>query len=595
MHLFRVWGPKASGLNVNVDGQSYPMAQCGDLWWEARVDGAHPGSDYSFSVDGGEPVPDPRSPWQPEGVHGPSRIVDQSFPWTDKNWNPPPLASGVVYELHIGTFTPAGSFLAAIDKLDHLVRLGVTHVELMPVAEFPGQWGWGYDGVDLYAPNHHYGTPDDLKTLVNACHARGLAVILDVVYNHFGPDGNYLGNFAPYTTEKYKTPWGNAVNLDSELSPGVRSFFIDNAVMWMRDYHFDALRLDAVHALLDNSAQHFLEQLSHRVKALEAEVGRHLTLIAESDLNDPRVIRPAECGGYGIDAQWSDDFHHALHALLTGEQSGYYSDFGAVSHLAKALRQAFVYDGCYSNHRRRHHGRTPSGLGGQHFVVCTQNHDQVGNRARGERLCQLLNPAKTKIAAGLLMTSPFVPMLFQGEEWAASTPFMYFTQHDDDELGRKVSEGRRKEFSAFGWEPEDVPDPQAPENFRQSKLKWDEVRSDNHREMLEWYRTLIDLRRSTPALTNGDLKAVDVQADDREKWLLMRRGDITVACNFGEQPWCAPIPGADRVLAASADVRVHQDGVVLPPESISIVRISGECCVDRTETEASREECLAAH
>lgn len=561
-------------MDVCMDGASHPMAPSGEGWWQARVEAAHPGVDYTFSIDSGEPLPDPRSCWQPEGVHEPSRLLGASFPWTDRRWNPPPLASGIIYEMHIGTFTSAGTFRGAIDKLDHLVDLGITHVELMPVAEFPGRWGWGYDGVNLFAPSHRYGTPEDLKRLVNCCHERGLAVLLDVVYNHFGPDGNYTGKFGPYTTARYETPWGDAVNLDGPLSDGVRSFFVDNAVHWLWDYHFDGLRLDAVHALIDTGAYHFLEQLADRVQGLEAELGRDLVLIAESDLNDPRLVRPPEIGGYGLDAQWADDFHHALHAILTGERSGYYCDFGSLEQLAKALRQAFVVDGCYSQYRQRRYGLTPTGVPGWRFVVCTQNHDQVGNRPRGERLSHLVGPAKAKIAAALLLTSPFVPLIFQGEEWAASTAFQYFTQHEDRELARAVSEGRRREFAALGWTAGEVPDPQDPATFERSKLNWDELHQGEHADMLDWYRSLIRIRQSIPDLRHGDLEAVEVQWSDREDWLLLKRGHIAVACNFGREPWLAPMPEDSEVLLGTGgEIRACGEGFVLPPRSVVILAI----------------------
>ncbi|HLJ45969.1 MAG TPA: malto-oligosyltrehalose trehalohydrolase [Bryobacteraceae bacterium] len=593
MRVFRVWAPFASSVDVNVDDHSHSLQAEHENWWEACVAAANPGTDYTYSVNGGTPVPDPRSAWQPYGVHGPSRVVDSFFEWTDQKWNALPLASGVIYELHIGTFTADGTFLAAIEKLDHLVALGVTHIEMMPIAEFPGRWGWGYDGVDLFAPHHHYGTPDDLKRFVNACHERGLAVLLDVVYNHFGPDGNYLSKFGPYTTEKYKTPWGNAINLDSALCRGVRTFLLENAVMWIRDFHFDGLRLDAVHALIDNGAFHFLEQLADRVKVLQAELGRHLVLIAESDLNDPRIVQPCEIGGYGIDAQWSDDFHHALHTVLTGERSGYYTDFGTVSQLAKAIRQAFVYDGVFSQYRQRLHGRSPSHLPGHKFVVCTQNHDQVGNRAQGERLCHLVSPAKAKMAAALLLTSPFVPLIFQGEEWAASTPFLYFTNHQDQELGRKVSEGRRREFSAFGWAPDEVPDPQDFATFERSRLNWDEVAQTDHADMLDWYRTLIRLRHATPDLRNAQQNAVEVQFSDSDKWLLMKRGQVVVACNFGERSWHAPLHNwEDRVISSTNRLHVTREGVMLPPDSVAILGQRGDMGQKRAEVErAVREGC----
>ncbi|HJU11031.1 MAG TPA: malto-oligosyltrehalose trehalohydrolase [Candidatus Binataceae bacterium] len=419
-NTLRVWAPKAKTLVLEIDNQLLSMHPENVGWWSIETELVQPGVDYAFVLDGGNPLPDPRSQSQPDGVHGRSRIIDhESFRWSDQHWNPPPLSSAIVYELHIGTFTPEGTFDAAIKKLDYLTGLGVTHVELMPVAEFSGDRGWGYDGVDLYAPHHAYGGPEGLKRLVDACHARGLAVLLDVVYNHFGPSGNYLAQFGPYQTGHYRTPWGDAVNFDGPGSTEVRRFLCDNALMWLRDYHIDGLRLDAIHAIVDTSAINFLEQLANEVSALQARLGRHLVLIAESNLNDPRIIHPIEAGGYGIDAQWSDDFHHALHTLLTGERSGYYADFGTLAPLAKALRQAFVYDGCYSQYRERCHGRSPIGLSGHRFLGYSQTHDQVGNRAKGERSSMLMNVDRLKIAAALVMTGPFVPMLFQGEEWGA--------------------------------------------------------------------------------------------------------------------------------------------------------------------------------
>jgi maltooligosyltrehalose trehalohydrolase len=460
---FRVWAPRATKVEIAVDNTRTPMAPDTSGWWTADVPADGPATEYTFILDGGHPLPDPRSAWQPRGVHGPSRVVDhQAFAWTDARWQPGPLSSATVYELHVGTFTLAGTFEAAIERLDHLVALGITHVELMPVAEFPGGRGWGYDGVDLYAPHHGYGGPEGLKRLVDAAHRRGLAVILDVVYNHLGPAGNYLEHSGPYFTDRHRTPWGPAVNLDGPGSSEVRRFFCDNALMWLRDYYMDGLRLDAVHALIDTSAVHFLEQLAAEVQALAAQLGRHLVLIAESDLNDPRLVRPPEVGGYGVAAQWSDDFHHALHAVLTGERAGYYEDFGTLADLAQALTCAFVYDGRYSRFRDRRHGRPATGLSGHRFFGYLQNHDQIGNRAKGERSSHLISPGRLKIAAGLVLTSPFVPLLFQGEEWGASTPFQYFTDHEDPELGRAVSEGRRSEFSAFAWSAEEVPDPQDP-------------------------------------------------------------------------------------------------------------------------------------
>jgi maltooligosyltrehalose trehalohydrolase len=575
--LFRVWAPRAEKVEVVLGGARHPMAGPDERgWYEADVPGAGPGDDYGYSLDGGEPRPDPRSPWQPHGVHGLSRLVDHgAFRWTDGGWDGGvPLAEAVIYELHVDTFSPEETYDGAIPKLDHLVELGVTTVELLPVAEYPGRWGWGYDGVDLYAPNSTDGGPEGLKRLVDACHARGLAVIFDVVYNHLGPAGNYLGEYGPYFTDRYGTPWGEAVNLDGRDSDPVREFVLENALMWLRDYHADGLRLDAVHAIVDTSATHILEELSVRVDELEAELGVPKFLIAESDLNDPRVVRGRELGGYGIDAQWSDDFHHALHAALTGERAGYYSEFGSMDQLAKALRQAFVFDGCWSPHRRRRHGRTPAGLPATRFLAYLQNHDQVGNRATGERSSMLLGDGLLKVAAALVLLGPSVPMLFHGEEWGASTPFLYFTDHEDPELGKAVTEGRRREFASFGWSPDDVPDPQDPETFRRSKLDWDEVSRSPHRELLDWHRRLIALRRSTPALTDGRFDDVAVHHDEDRRWLVVTKGPLTVACNFGPQEVTVTVPPGEMVLASDSAATLDGDRAVLPAESVIVITIS---------------------
>jgi maltooligosyltrehalose trehalohydrolase len=408
-------------------------------------------------------------------------------------------------------------------------------VELMPVAEFSGDRGWGYDGVDLYAPHHAYGGPDGLKRLVDACHAQGIGVVLDVVYNHLGPAGNHLAEFAPYFTDRYATPWGEAVNLDGPESDEVRRFFVDNALMWLRDYHVDGLRLDAVHAIVDTSAVHLLEQLAVETADLSAHLGRPLHLIAESDLNDPRLIRRRETGGYGLDAQWSDDFHHALHAALTGERSGYYEDFGRLSQIATALRRAYVYAGERSGFRQRRHGRPPGDVPGWRFFGYLQNHDQVGNRATGERSSHLMSIERLRIGAALVATAPFVPMFFQGEEWGASTPFLYFTDHRDPELGRAVSHGRRREFASFGWDPDDIPDPQEEKTFLRSKLDWDELEHPHHAELLAWHRSLLALRRSRPELTDGRMDLVEVEADDEAGTLVVRRGRVIVTVRLGDE------------------------------------------------------------
>ncbi len=569
MSSFEVWAPKAQRVDVVVGEARLPLHSGPGGWWNGP--GAAPGTDYLFSVDGGQPHPDPRSPWQPRGVGGPSRVVDHgAFNWTDHTWRGLHLPSAVLYELHVGTFTPAGTFDAIIDRVDHLVDLGITAIELMPVAEFPGGCGWGYDGVHLYAPHHAYGGPDGLKRLVDACHGRGLGVLIDVVYNHLGPAGNSLSHFGPYFTDRYATPWGEAINVDDQWSGGVREFIIDNAVLWLRDYHCDGLRLDAVHAINDRSALHLLEELAVRVDALSVQLGRSLQLIAESDLNDPRLIRPRAAGGYGLDASWSDEFHHALHAVLTGETSGYYQDFGSLALLAKALRQSYVYDGTWSVHRKRVHGRPPTGIPAYRLLGYLQNHDQVGNRAAGERITTLAGVARAKIGAALVLTAPFVPMLFQGEEWGASSPFQYFTDHQEPELAQAVSEGRRNEFSGFGWSPEDVPDPQDPETFARSTLDWSELGKPAHRDLLDWHRQLIALRRRLPDLTNPDLSAAQAIFDEDAGWLVVHRGRVSIACNLGAKAAQLPV-GGHLVLASDPAVHVDHHGVWLPPDTIAIL------------------------
>ena len=572
MGEFRVWAPAAGQVDLVSREDRLPMKGPDERgWWTASADVG----DYAYSLDGGTPIPDPRSPWQPAGVNGPSRVVDHdAFPWTDGSWPGRTLDGALIYELHVGTFTPEGTFGGVVSKLDHLVDLGVTHVELMPVNEFPGRRGWGYDGVDLYAPHSAYGGPEGFKALVDACHARGLAVLLDVVYNHLGPSGNYLGQYGPYFTERYATPWGSAVNLDDAYSDEVRAFFVENALHWLRHYHVDGLRLDAVHAILDTSAIHLLEELANRVDELEAELDRPLVLIAESDLNDPRVIRDRDLGGYGMDAQWSDDFHHAIHALLTGERDGYYADFGSPHDLAKALRHAFVYDGIYSNHRRRRHGQAPTGLPPGRFLGYSQTHDQVGNRARGERLSMLVGPARQRTAAALVLCSPFVPMLFQGEEWAASTPFQYFTDHEDPELGQAVSEGRRREFEAFGWQPQDVPDPQDPETFRRSVLNWSELDQEPHAAVLDWYRRLVALRQEH-RLDQGGFESVEVHVGEEADWLVLDRGPVAVAVNLASSPVEVPLGdgGPRKTVLSWGEATVGPTTARLGPDSVVVLAV----------------------
>jgi len=571
---FKVWAPLPKKVELQVRGAIHSLSKDPDDWWTAEIAGAKIGDDYGFILDGEGPFPDPRSRSQPNGVHGLSRVVDDSaFPWTDQRFKGAPLSQAVIYELHVGTFTREGTFRSTAEKLEHLVSLGITHVELMPVVEFGGNHGWGYDGVDLYAPHHGYGTADDLKFLVNRCHSQGLAVVLDVVYNHLGPSGNYLGRYAPYFTKKFATFWGEGINFDGPESDEVRRFFCDNALMWLRDFHFDGLRLDAVHGLLDTSATHILEQLKLEVEHLAARVGRPLILIPESDLNDPRLLRPRTQGGFQLDAQWSDDFHHALHTVLTGEKTGYYSDYGKIADLAKALRHAFVYDGTYSPHRQRTHGRSTEFLSGHQFVGYLQNHDQVGNRAQGDRISQSVSLGKQKIGAALVLCAPFVPLLFQGEEWGASTPFLFFTDHQEPELAQAVREGRCREFAAFGWKPEDVADPQALESFKRSKLNWSEFATVPHAETLQWTKQLIQLRRCQPDLSDGRREHVHIEFNEADQWLLMQRGTITVACNFGPHPQILPERAEKFELLLASDQKVGWDKRIhLPPESVAILK-----------------------
>jgi maltooligosyltrehalose trehalohydrolase len=576
MHEFSVWVPLAKRVAVKVGDAVHAMGGPDEGGrWKAVVEDAGPGSDYGFLLDDDATVyPDPRSMWQPYGVHGMSRVCDHhAHQWHDARWQAPPLASGILYELHVGTFTRAGTLDSAIERLDHLAELGVTHVELMPVAAFAGDRGWGYDGVALFAVTENYGGPDALKRFVDACHVRELGVILDVVYNHFGPVGAYAGKFGPYLTDRHRTPWGDAVNFEGAGSDEVRRFFCDNAMMWMRDFHVDGLRLDAVHEMVDRSAVHFLEQLSAEVEVLAATLGGRRLLIAESDLNDPKVVRPREAGGYGLDAQWSDDFHHALFTVMHVEEGGlgYYDDFGSFEKLVKSLTQIFVYDGQYSKYRRRRHGRPVDGLSAHHFIGFIQNHDQVGNRATGDRLEQIVGMDCAKVAAGVVLTAPFVPMLFQGEEYAASTPFLYFADHEEPEMARLVSEGRKREFAAFGFAGQ-MPDPEKRETFERSKLNWNEAGEGRHAEMLEWFRKLIHLRRSSVALNDGDKGHTQVRWNEECRWLAMDRGGVQVLANLGGQDTRFDVPEGFSLALASRD-GVGGDGatISLPPKTLAVL------------------------
>jgi maltooligosyltrehalose trehalohydrolase len=543
--MIKIWAPRAKELSAVIGDDVVKGRPSKNGYFELEIP---VGAEYLLRIDGRD-MPDPRSRFQPYGVNGASKLVANDFKWQDSGFKAPPLSAAVIYELHLGTFTPEGTLAAAAERLPYLLELGVTHVELLPLAAYPGSWGWGYDGVALFAPHHAYGNPDDVKRFVASCHAHGLAVLIDVVYNHLGPDGNYLGEYGHYFTSKYQTPWGSAVNLDGPHSDEVRRFFIDNALMWLEEYHFDGLRLDAVHALLDESALHLLEELTAEVRALEQKVGRPLCVIAESDQNDPRLVRARELGGYGLDAQWSDDLHHALHSVLTGETNGYYADFGRIEHIARALTQGFVYAGEYSPFRERRHGQPLGDISGHKLLGYLQNHDQVGNRARGERIGHLAPEGLARIGAALVVVSPYVPMLFQGEEFNASAPFQYFTNHQNQELAEAVRKGRREEFRQFGWDPEQVPDPQAEETFQRSKLDWSEVERSPHRERLAFYRALLKLRRESPDLLDGRRDLVKVEFDEAQRWLRVQRGSVSLVVNFGSSPVELAAPSGKLLLS----------------------------------------------
>lgn len=565
-HIFRVWAPYASEVSIEVDGAVEAMSadRSGDPLragcWRAVVESESREPRYAFRVDGEGPFSDPRAPRLPDGVHGVGQVVDHAaFEWSDTGFRAAPLSAALFYELHIGTFAPGsvepsarsrrserreprasnepdrigqrlgpGTFDTAAEKLPELAGLGVTHVEVMPVASASGSRGWGYDGVGLYAPHEAYGGPYGFKRFVNRAHALGMAVCLDCVYNHLGPEGNYLSRFGPYFTGAYATPWGEAINLDREGSDEVRAFILDNLEQWFRDYHVDAIRLDAVHALYDEGAVHILEAMQRRARRLEGELGRPLQLIAESNLNDPRLVRPTEAGGYGLDAQWSDDFHHCVHTLLTGEEEGYYRGFRSFPALSRSLRGVFVHDGGYAPARGKRVGRPVGDMPRSRFVHCSQNHDQVGNRAVGERLCHLVSPGRAKIAAALTILQPAVPMLFQGEEWAAGSPFQFFTDHQDSGLAAAVTRGRCEEFSYFGWDPGDVPDPQADSTFRRSMLDWSEREREPHADMLAWYRALLELRKRFGEFCASRCSRPVVVYDEHDRWFGFRRGRFCV-------------------------------------------------------------------
>ncbi|WP_024288113.1 malto-oligosyltrehalose trehalohydrolase [Cellulomonas sp. KRMCY2] len=587
-----VWAPTAARVDLHLpdllDGpQVHPMTRTAAGWWTSPVD-LPDGTDYAFAVDGGEPRPDPRSAWQPHGVHGPSRTFDPSgHAWSDAGWTGLDVRGSVVYELHLGTFTPTGTLDAAIERLDHLVELGVDVVELMPVAAFPGVHGWGYDGVALFAVHDPYGGPAALQRFVDAAHGRGLAVCLDVVYNHLGPSGNYLAVFGPYFTDLHHTQWGWAVNLDGPDSHEVRRFLVDNALRWMRDFHLDALRLDAVHAMVDDSPVHLLAELADAVADLSRQLGRPLSLIAESDLNDARTITRTAEGGLGMTAQWADDVHHAVHALLTGERQGYYVDFGSLETLDTALTRVFVHDGGHSTFRGKAWGRpVPAGVDGHQFVAFVSDHDQVGNRALGDRPYPPPDAGGAAIAAALVLTSAFTPMIFMGEEWGASTPWQFFTDHSEPELVEGIRRGRAEEFAGHGWTDAAghdvrVPDPQAPATVAASRLDWAEPDRPEHARLLSWYRDLIGLRRTEPSIASGDRAATRVEHDEDGRWLVVHRSDVAIVVALGDDPVRVDLTqhGATHddgatleLLAAWDELEIDGRSVVLGGRSVAVLR-----------------------
>ncbi|SEC15579.1 malto-oligosyltrehalose trehalohydrolase [Microbacterium hydrocarbonoxydans] len=581
--MIAVWAPRAGSVRLRrltpagatVSEHDLAPDARGGGWWSSEVELAE-GERYGFLLDGRADLrPDPRSRRQPRGVHGPSALFDASrFGWTDEHWEGRQLAGGVVYELHVGTFTPEGTLDALSGRLDHLVDLGVTHIELLPVNAFSGTWNWGYDGVLWYAVHEGYGGPAAYQRFVDAAHARGLAVVQDVVYNHLGPSGNYLPEFGPYLRDGQNTTWGASVNLDE---PAVREFIIENALMWLRDLHVDALRLDAVHALHDERSPHLLQELAERVDALAEELGRPLSLIAESDLNDPTLILPREAGGYGLTAQWSDDWHHAVHVALTGETEGYYADFAAPDALPKVSQGGFFHDGTFSSFRGRPHGSPlPEDVPAWRLVTFTQDHDQIGNRAEGDRLSASLSPGRLAVAAVLTLTAPGTPMLFMGEEWGASTPWQFFTSHEEPELAKATAEGRIAEFARMGWDPDRVPDPQDPETFRRSHLDWDEVGEPHHESLLALYRHLIALRRERPELTDPDMAhtvvtVIEAEAAPQSRAYRIDRGALSVLVNLTGAEVEFPVDADARILLETSEVSVTGRAIGLPPESAVIV------------------------
>ncbi|MBU4305658.1 MAG: malto-oligosyltrehalose trehalohydrolase [Candidatus Omnitrophica bacterium] len=592
---FIVWAPLKDSIEVKVispEERIVKLEKDKEGYWRGRAEDLLPGAAYFYVIDGKLERPDPGSFYQPEGVHKPSGVIDHaSFQWKDRDWQGIPLEAMIMYELHVGTFSQEGTFEGIIQKLDYFKKLGVNAIEIMPVAQYPGDRNWGYDGVHSFAVQNSYGGPEGLKRLIDQCHQKGIAVILDVVYNHLGPEGNYLADFGPYFTPKYQTPWGWAVNFDAAYSPGVRNYFIQNALYWFEWFHVDALRLDAIHGIFDFSAKHILRELAEKVEKYSQMRNRKHYLIAESDLNDSRVIESKEKGGQGIDAQWLDDFHHSLRTLITDDKKGYYCDFGSIEQLAKAYREGFVYSGDYSTYRKKYFGSSSKHLESKKFVAFTQDHDQVGNRMMGERLSQLVDFESLKLAAGAMMFSPYIPMLFMGEEFAANTPFLYFISHLDDDLVKAVQQGRKKEFSEFRWEGE-PPDPFSPETFLQSKLKWGSLELRQHKIMFEFYCKIINARQGIAALKTLTRAGLKVFSDEEKKLIIISRefkeSGIRCYLNFNKEnmnivestgikmPFKKVIDSADKKWngpgSLSTEILSPDSTVVMRPKSFVLFR-----------------------
>ncbi len=552
---FVVWAPEKEKVTLRITGpqaRRLPMQRAEEGYFALETDQVPPGTTYFYQLDDQDKdLPDPASHYQPEGVHGPSQVVDHDgYPWRDDAWRGRPFRDMVLYELHVGTFTPEGTFAAIIPRLDDLVATGINAIELMPVSQVPGNRNWGYDGVYPYSVQNAYGTPEDLKRLVEECHLRGIAVFLDMVYNHMGPEGNYIGQYGPYFTKQYCTPWGDALNFDGAWSDGVREYFANNAAFWATQYHLDGLRLDAIHTVYDTGAVHFWEYTYDTLKLVREQTGRTFYLIAESDLNSPRVIQAPELGGYGFQAQWLDDFHHALYVLLNERGRRRYEDFGTLEHLAKAIKEGYVHSGDYVKFRQKKFGRSSAGIDGDHFVVFTHNHDQVGNHPRGQRWAGVMNFERLKLGAAVMLLSPYVPMLFMGEEYGEDNPFYYFVSHSDPALVDAVRKGRQEEFAGFNSDFE-TPDPQSEKTFNGSKLSWEKRKQGKHAVLLSWYQTLIRLRREEKALQSFDKNTVDARIEQEKVFVMRRRnGQQTLVCffNFADEEVIVPLPaGAGRM------------------------------------------------